>query len=981
MRQKDLLESIQKHLSRFESQVKISTANNEYDIGIHSENVIIPILNIIFDTNLVNTNYSEEKNSEAIDLIDETKRLAFQITSTKKIEKIKKTLSKFIGSKYKSKVDTLIVYIISEKQAQYSQVALDKVAEKKIRFSSREHIIDHKDIYRKIAELNDFSKIEKIEELLRLQFSDVVISKTFKLSDLDQFKTGYIESCITNFSRINFFGLSVSYIKPREIELYRLFVYPKFQSLQSNRARRFHTDEYFTIPEAIETDRYLIHSTPTVIDHDVKIKLDYSKYFLDKNIVKLMDYDSISNLRLFISDLNEREQINFSDLFMNDKHIVVIGKPGAGKSSFIKYAICKILQNDHHTFSSSEIYDTLPFRVELHKYNKFKKDGDGGIVEYLSELLKSDYQQTLSVENIIAVIKSFPTIFFFDGLDEIFDIQDRIQVRNDIETFVGQFDNIRSVVTSRFESYEEVQLSEKYFSVYEILDFNESQVDEYVKKWYDIEAENEALKNSESANCLRQLKNVDPELKYNPLLLSLILLLYRNELDIPTSKLSIYESCTNTIVETRDVKEKKLDIKLKILNKISVFASLAYWQFVGDSKGEGTPTFDTVKSYIKNYLIEKGEFNDEAIAQQATVEFMDFAKVRSIYFENKFTHKTFLEYFTAYYIYSYFYGNWKKAEDFSSLISNYLGLSAWSVVLELLICKIDSSQINYEVIDDLIDKQFEKNKIDSLIFFLQILKYLKNISPKKIQFVIDNSIAFCFKDGETTKESKVDYQELLFSSLASLASVDRFREIIEKSFSALIDSNTVDKTNLSYFAYEFAITSGSPTLVKILQDKNAQVNTQYLFILQHFPNLFDKGKYLESLKLFIGTFSSIKTQDTYKSPFRQKIVFNSPQFNWVTSFIANNIGKSSIKEIWEDLITVGVTNDDLLAALEKDNVAIDKFELQTKLDSNTYKNSNLNKVIKALRKKYLLPSVKKKTEGKFYEKFYINPFKFKRNMR
>ena len=55
------------------------------------------------------------------------------------------------------------------------------------------------------------------------------------------------------------------------------------------------------------------------------------------------------------------------------------------------------------------------------------------------------------------------------------------------------------------------------------------------------------------------------------------------------------------------------------------------------------------------------------------------------------------------------------------------------------------------------------------------------------------------------------------------------------------------------------------------------------------------------------------------------------------------------------------------------------MELRNKLDANTDKNSSLNKFIKSLRKKYFLPTVKLKGEGKFYDKFYVNPFKFGRS--
>lgn len=979
MRQKELLDSIKKYLSRFEVQVKISSANNEYDINVHSENVIIPILNLIFGTKLKNANYSEGKNTEAIDLIDETQGLAFQVTSTKGIEKIKSTISKFVNSKYRNKIDTLYIYILREKQNHYTQDILDKAADKRIKFSSKENILDASDLYRKLNELNNLDIITEVEEILRTQFSDIYINRTFTLRQFEDFKSRYKQSCVANFSRINFFGLSVSTNKPREIELYLLFVKPTFS------ANGFDPYDLYSNDFIYLEDSFSNNLTPRFVDSSKGFRisknyetllsqLDVSKYF-SESIIRLEDTSTLKNFETFHGVLQKRVEVNFTDLFSGSKNIVVIGKPGAGKSSFIKYSICKILEGDLEVFSNKEIYQYIPFRIELHKYNKFKKSKSGGILDYLNDLLKSEYQQTLESENIISIFKKFPSLLFFDGLDEIFDIQERLEVRNDIETFVKNYDKIKSVVTSRYESYEEVTLSDKLFSKYELLDFNDAQVEEYVDKWYSIEESNINIRERESSNCLLQLKSVEPELKHNPLLLSLILLLYRNELDIPTSKLSIYESCTNTIVETRDVKEKKLDINLKIVNKLSIFTSLAYWQFQNESLSKGTQSFETVRTHIIKYLLDKGEFSDENFAQQATDEFLDFAKVRSIYFENKFTHKTFLEYFTAYYIYSFYYGNWRKAEEFSDLLTSYIGLSAWSVVLELLICKIDSTQINYEIVDDLVEKLYEKNKIDTLIFLLQIIKYLKNISPKMTRFILSKSIEFCFKDGEATKELKVDYQEAIFTHLSNLGNIERFKEIIENSFFEIVKKNTISNLIINAFAYEFAIVSGNTSLVKLLQENNLEINNEYIFILKHYPNLFDNSKYLESLKIFMSTYPIAKTSEVYESPFKQKIFFNANKFNWSLTFLLSNLSKESPYSLFQQLTKAGVPKEILVESAKKKSAEASITELNQKIKITHEKDSTYKQFIRNLQNSYIPPvpeksSKKSQKKSNFYDQFY-----------
>ena len=196
------------------------------------------------------------------------------------------------------------------------------------------------------------------------------------------------------------------------------------------------------------------------------------------------------------------------------------------------------------------------------------------------------------------------------------------------------------------------------FQEIEILDFEESQILDYVKKWYKIEEPNAIKREKEVLNCIEQLKHVDNELKKSPLLLSLILILYRNELDIPTTKLEIYESCTNTLIKTRDVKEKKLDLQLQITNIEAAFAHIAYWQFnlQNHITQKKEINYKSVLNELVRFLLNQKNTSFEDIsANEAAKEFLEYAKIRSIYVENNFTHKSFLEYFTAYYIYSNYY--------------------------------------------------------------------------------------------------------------------------------------------------------------------------------------------------------------------------------------------------------------------------------------------------------------------------------------
>lgn len=896
-----ILNNIKQYLSNFQNQVEISTDNNEYDINIHAENFLIPIFNIILNGNFENLNYSD-KNAIGIDLLDRTSGIAIQVTSTKNLNKIKKSLAKLIRSNYGKDVKKLYIYILTTKQASYSQNAIDTVVGNKITFDVKKNIWDKRDLYKAIQSITDIDIIKNIEILFRKNFSELYFSQTLSQTDYFAFKSKYSKICIDNFSRLNFFGLSIQR-KPREVDLNQLFVKPIF----------FNTNEEFGYIKSIKNTLYPDLFKESLTQNEFSSKeVDIVKYL---NVINSTNF---RNTNHFTKDLfthsNVFGEVNFEELFSHNKHIVLLGNPGAGKSSIVKYAICKILEKDYNTFLDKSVFDTLPIRIEIHKYNQNKIDKKFGIIDYISTLLNDEYQLQLSSEDLRQILKHNKTTIFFDGLDEVFDIQQRLSVRNDIQNFIRAFEKVKCVVTSRFESYTEVSLSEKSFLQLEVQNFNNTQIEDYVQKWYSLEENNTEVKKEEVNNCLKQLNHVDEELKCNPLLLSLILILYRNELEIPTSKLEIYENCTTTIVDHRDNKEKKLLFDLTISNPVAIFSDIAYWQFDNQNK---ELLAEDILLYVKNHLLKKGEIDDDYKASCAAMEFLEFAKVRSIYFENKFTHKTFLEYFTSYYIYSTLYSKPKNHSTLESLITKNISLSSWAVVLELLICKIDSLQIDFEIIDSIVEKQLEGNREQASLFFLTIIRYLKNVSPRIREKIISYGLVICLQTPFDKETDNKDLIESLFNALVSLSKIKRFQESIKKEFKKLVNQGIINVEELYIFAYEFQMCNNEISLIDFLDAEKNNKPSIYLNILKHFNFSPTSAHYLEliiDVRNLTGKFDNLKLE--FNSRYGQSIFYGSQHINLLILFICSFDAKE-LPKAYEILLKEGISFSDLKKIVPK----------------------------------------------------------------
>lgn len=177
MNQQELLLQISKYFSRFIEQVKILNANSEYSINIHAENVLIKILDIIYDCDFENVNYSERRNYDSIDLRDKNGQLSIQITATPKLNKIKNTLEKYIRNNRFNEYKDLKVLILTGRQKKYNQSSINTIINGKMVFSESTNIIDFASLYNEINSQNDFQKITAIKELLEEQFSDLLTQK------------------------------------------------------------------------------------------------------------------------------------------------------------------------------------------------------------------------------------------------------------------------------------------------------------------------------------------------------------------------------------------------------------------------------------------------------------------------------------------------------------------------------------------------------------------------------------------------------------------------------------------------------------------------------------------------------------------------------------------------------------------------------------------------------------------------------------
>ncbi len=188
MNRQSIINEIIKYSSRFTEEVKSYNAQGLYDINIHAENFLIPILNKVLDLDLENLNITSHKNYPSIDLADFHNRVGIQVSSTATSQKVIESLTKFIEHSQTDYFDVIYFFFIAGKNKNYPISKISSLIDNKFQFDVTEHILDTNDLIKRLSN-QSLEKLTYISRIFKHEFSDIQIESREK-----KFKSGYLKS-------------------------------------------------------------------------------------------------------------------------------------------------------------------------------------------------------------------------------------------------------------------------------------------------------------------------------------------------------------------------------------------------------------------------------------------------------------------------------------------------------------------------------------------------------------------------------------------------------------------------------------------------------------------------------------------------------------------------------------------------------------------------------------------------------------------
>jgi len=423
------------------------------------------------------------------------------------------------------------------------------------------------------------------------------------------------------------------------------------------------------------------------------------------------------------------------------QQVVILGDPGAGKSSLLQYIALIWAERPLRDLS---LYP-LPLLLELRVYARDKQAGK--CQDILSFIHGGNITCRLNQQQLHEKLRSGQAVALFDGIDEIFDPVLREEVVTDIHRFSNDYAQVQVIVTSRWLGYKAQRLRDAGFRHFMLQDLEIEQIEDFLERWHELTFTDQADKVRKWERLQRAIQDSKSirELAGNPLLLTMMAILNRNQ-ELPRDRPELYNQASRVLLHQWDVEralieDARLDPKtIDYRDKQAMLRKVAY-RMQSSEKGlagnliSATDLEAILTDYLKTIEVEQARTVARLfINQLRTRNFILCFLGADSY---GFVHRTFLEYFCAW----EFVWQFKETQTLTieRLIDEVFGAhwqdESWHEVLRLICGMIDVIFAG-KIIDFLIDLDINNS---GLYNFSNLLLASKCFEENRNQGVIKNT--------------------------------------------------------------------------------------------------------------------------------------------------------------------------------------------------------------------------------------------------
>jgi Predicted NTPase (NACHT family) len=464
-------------------------------------------------------------------------------------------------------------------------------------------------------------------------------------------------------------------------------------------------DNYY---ETLERDFHRLDISG--IDNDKSFEIPLSEIYVR---LRVMFDEELQNDP---SQATDAEAIDIQTALLRYSKLVIVGDPGSGKSTFLKYVALmlarSVLQNNPAiALEKLCIQEPLPIPifVSCWDFSDFLRErGDvrlTSLLDFLAErMTKHGFQ--IEISALESLLNDGSCCLLFDGLDEVPTDAGRTVVSRLLEDCVKKYHKNRYVVTSRVRAYTGDTILKGEFARCDIQPFDVNDRAQFLKNWvallFRISPESVLAEGTDANREFQSLAQgieandrIRP-LAVNPLLLTVIAIVHWNRKRLPEQRVDLYDECVDVLLGQRkeaehiqsrrkadafdEQAERQQEEERPWLRKR--FAEIALRILEGEASREEASKSDVIKLLAPRFLDRGARTQEEA--EIRAERFLEKQELRSGLLVSRrahsyrFVHLTFQEYLAAWHLSN------QEFDQVTSLIEPRLRQQKWFEPLQLL---------------------------------------------------------------------------------------------------------------------------------------------------------------------------------------------------------------------------------------------------------------------------------------------------------
>jgi len=350
------------------------------------------------------------------------------------------------------------------------------------------------------------------------------------------------------------------------------------------------------------------------------------------------------------------EPLPLLDLLDQNPGLIILGDPGAGKTTFLKYAA--MLQA-----SGRSDPKRLPVLLPLSAYANALVERDVRLDDFIAGYFRN-LGADLPLDHLLReAIERGNALIMLDGLDEVTDFA----LRDTVVRRVVDFFNFhrragnKFLLTSRIVGYREVRPSADGLAECTLVDFDDAEIEAFVTKWTAalekaasgdtrVAAQDAQRECRELLDAVRRNPGVR-RLAANPLLLTVLALMKRQGVTLPERRVELYDKYVTTLLSSWN-RARGLDRAptrdLDVGETVKLLAPLALWMHTVNP-GVGLVKKVDLEDELRRLLVQRGEPQPDQAGRQFIKDVHDYTSVLLERGPGQygFIHLTFEEYLAA----------------------------------------------------------------------------------------------------------------------------------------------------------------------------------------------------------------------------------------------------------------------------------------------------------------------------------------------